>query len=67
MSEKTFDGKSMKPGMGGRFAKMVSGLEAKGKSPEAAKGIAGAAGRAKYGAKKMGKWSAAGRERGQMK
>lgn len=64
MSEKTFDGKSMKPGGGGRFAKMVSGLEAKGKSPDAAKGIAAAAGRAKYGAKKMAKFSTAGRERG---
>ncbi len=47
--------KSMKPGGGGRFAKMV----ASGKSPALAAWI----GRKKYGKKKMGKWSAAGRKR----
>lgn len=48
-------GKSMKPGGGGRFAKLVS----QGKSPALAAWI----GRKKYGKKKMSKWSAAGRKR----
>ena len=45
MPAKSFKGKSMKPGGGGRFAKMV----ASGKSPALAAYI----GRKKYGAKKM--------------
>jgi hypothetical protein len=48
-------GKSMKPGGGGRFAKMV----ASGKSPALAAYI----GRKKYGNKKMTKFSANGRKR----
>ena len=57
--------KTSRPGEGKRF-KALSGsiaaqYEAKGKSPDEAKKIAGAiaakAGRAKYGAKKMAKWS----------
>ena len=48
-------GKSMKPGGGGRFAAMV----ASGKSPALAAYI----GRKKYGAKKMAKFAAHGRER----
>jgi hypothetical protein len=55
--------KSMKLGGGGRFAKLTGKLEAQGKSPEAAKGIAAAAGRAKYGAPKMAKMAAAGRKK----
>jgi hypothetical protein len=47
--------KSMRPGGGGRFAKMV----AAGVPP----GAAAAAGRKKYGAKKMAQWSAQGRKR----
>ena len=55
-------GKSMKPGGGGRFAKCVKAVGAKGaKDPKA---VCAAAGRAKYGAAKMAKWSAAGRKRG---
>ena len=48
-------GKSMKPGGGGRFAKMV----ASGMSPALAASI----GRKKYGAKKMAAFSAKGRAR----
>ena len=48
-------GKSMKPGGGGRFAKMV----ASGKSPALAAYI----GRKKYGAKKMAKFAAKGKAR----
>lgn len=48
-------GKSMKPGGGGRFAKMV----ASGKSPALAAYI----GRKKYGSKKMAQFSAKGRAR----
>ncbi len=59
----TFDGKSLAPGGGGRFAKMVSGIEKSGKSAEQAKGIAAAAGRAKYGAKKFAGMAAKGRAR----
>ena len=55
MAAKTFKGKSMKPGGGGRFAKMV----ASGKSPALAAFI----GRKKYGAKKMASFSAQGRKR----
>jgi len=55
--------KSMKPGGGGRFAKFTKKLRAEGKSPKAAKAIAASAGRKKYGKKKMGKFSAKGRER----
>ena len=63
MAAKTFAGKSMKPGGGGRFAKMVSGLERKGKSASSAKAIAASAGRAKYGASRFAKMGAAGRRR----
>ena len=55
--------KSMKPGGGGRFQKFVGSLEAKGMSADSAKAIAAAAGRKKYGAKKMAEMSAAGRKR----
>ncbi len=60
---KTYKGKSMAPGGGGRFAKMVGGLEKSGKSEESAKAIAAAAGRKKYGAKKMASFAAKGRKR----
>jgi hypothetical protein len=55
--------KSMKLGGGGRFAKLTGKLESQGKSPEAAKAIAAAAGRKKYGATKMAKMAAAGRKK----
>lgn len=53
--------KSMKPGGGGRFAKLKGKLAKKGvRNPGA---VAASIGRKKYGAKKMAKWSAAGRKR----
>lgn len=55
--------KSMKPGGGGRFARMTQALIRQGKSKKAAKAIAAAAGRKKYGKKKMAKWAAKGRKR----
>lgn len=61
--KKSYKGKSTKPGGGGRFSKLVDKLKGEGKSEDAAKGIAAAAGRAKYGASKMQKWSASGRKR----
>lgn len=55
--------KSMRLGGGGRFKKMVSMIKRSGKSEKSAKAIAAAAGRKKYGAKKMAKMAAAGRRR----
>lgn len=55
--------KSMRPGGGGRFMKLTNKLEAKGEPASEAKAVAAKAGRAKYGAKKMGDWAAAGRKR----
>lgn len=55
--------KSMKPGGGGRFAKFVSKLKSEGKSESSAKAIAAAAGRKKYGAKKMASFAAKGKAR----
>ena len=62
-SKKTYKGKSLKPGGGGKFAKLVDKLKAKGKSASSAKAIAASVGRKKYGAKKMAKFSAEGRHR----
>lgn len=53
--------KSMKLGGGGRFAKLKKSLSGKVDNPGA---VAASIGRAKYGAKKMGKMAAAGRRRG---
>ncbi len=55
--------KSMKPGGGGRFAKMVSAIKRSGKSEASAEAIAAAAGRKKYGATRFEKMAAAGRKR----
>ena len=55
--------KSMDLGGGGRFAAGKAKLESEGKSPESAGAIMASAGRKKYGAAKMAKWSAAGRKR----
>ena len=52
--------KSMKPGGGGRFQKLVSKLKGKVKNPKA---VAAAIGRKKYGKKKMAAWSSQGRKR----
>ncbi len=60
---KTYKGKSLKPGGGGQFAKMVDALKKKGKSTSSAKAIAAVVGRKKYGKAKMTKWAAQGRKR----
>ena len=52
--------KSMKPGGGGRFAKMVSRLKGKVSNPKA---VAAAIGRKKYGKKKFQRMAAKGRKR----
>lgn len=59
----TYNGKSMKPGKGGRFAKLKKTLMGEGKSSSAAGAIAATIGRKKYGAKKMSTWSSQGRKR----
>ena len=48
-----YKGKSMKPGGGGRFKKMVDDLMKRGKSRKQAEAIAANAGRKKYGAEKF--------------
>lgn len=55
--------KSMEPGGGGRFAKMVSKLKGKGKSEESAKAIAASIGRKKYGKSKFQEMAAKGRSK----
>jgi hypothetical protein len=60
---KTYKGKSLRKGGGGKFAKMEDALMAKGMSKESAESIAAAAGRKKYGAKEFAKMSATGRKR----
>ena len=57
---KTYEGKSMKPGGGGRFAMMEDKLKGKVSNPSA---VAAAIGRRKYGAKKMAGFAAKGRRR----
>jgi hypothetical protein len=53
--------KSMKLGMGGRFAKLKASLSKKGITNPAA--LAASIGRKKYGAKKMTKMATAGKKR----
>ncbi len=60
---KTYKGKSMRPGGGGKFAQMVDAMVKQGKTVTAAKAIAAAAGRKKYGKRKMAKFAAQGRKR----
>ena len=55
---KTYKGKSMAPGGGGRFAKGKDALVKKGYSEESASAIMAAQGRKKYGAEKMSEWAA---------
>lgn len=52
--------KSMKPGGGGRFGKLVQKLKGKVEDPAA---VAAAIGRKKYGAEQMAEWAAQGRKR----
>jgi hypothetical protein len=55
--------KTMEPGGGGRFAKMVSGLKKEGKSEDSAKAIAASAGRKKYGKNRFQAMAAAGKKK----
>lgn len=59
----TYKGKSLAPGGGGRFARFVDKLKARGYSDRAARAIAAKAGMRKYGKKQMGQWAAQGRKR----
>lgn len=63
MMAKKGGAKSMKPGGGGRFAKMVSGLKKEGKSEDSAKAIAASVGRKKYGKSKFQEMAAAGKKK----
>jgi hypothetical protein len=60
---KTFQGKSTKLGGGGKFAKGVADIEAKGTPPAEASAIMANAGRAKLGAAKFQKLAVAGKKR----
>jgi hypothetical protein len=63
MAYGTYKGKSLRPGGGGRFARLVDRLRARGYSEKRARAIAASVGRRKYGAKQMAAWAAAGRRR----
>ena len=63
MAAKTYKGKSLELGGGGRFAKLTDKLKAQGKSAGAAKKIAASIGAAKYGRKRMSQMAAAGKKR----
>jgi hypothetical protein len=60
---KTYKGKSTKPGGGGQFQMAVDAMTKKGMPMMEAKAIAAKEGRAKYGAKQMAEYAAAGRKR----
>ena len=55
--------KTMEPGGGGRFAKMVNKMKSEGKSEESAKAIAASVGRKKYGKSKFQEMASAGKKR----
>lgn len=61
---KTYKGKSMAPGGGGRFAKMKDKLKGKVSSPAA---VAASIGQKKYGKKKFQKMAAQGKKRASRK
>lgn len=62
--EKKMGGKkTMEPGGGGRFAKMVNKMKGQGKSEESAKAIAASVGRKKYGKSKFQEMAAAGKKK----
>jgi len=63
MRPKTYEGKSLRPGGGGKFERQKDALMRKGMSEDRASAITAAAGRKKYGAEKMAKWASAGRRR----
>lgn len=55
--------KTMEPGGGGRFAKMVNKMKGEGKSEESAKAIAASIGRKKYGKSKFQAMAEAGKKK----
>lgn len=63
MAAKTFQGKSMKLGGGGKFAKGMAKMTAKGMPKAEAGAIMANAGRKKYGPSKMASLSAKGRSK----
>lgn len=64
---KTYKGKSLRPGGGGQFLRMVDAIVKTGKSTKAAKAIAAAAGRKKYGKAKFQKMATTGKKRASKK
>lgn len=58
-----YKGKSMRPGGGGRFKKMVDAMEEQGYPEARAAAIAAAAGRKKYGPEKFSMMATKGRKR----
>ncbi len=60
---KTYKGKSLRPGGGGRFAQLKDKLIDAGHSEESAKAIAAHMGRKKYGPVEFSKMAARGRKR----
>jgi hypothetical protein len=63
----TYKGKSLRPGGGGRFARLVDKLRERGYTEKRARAIAASVGRRKYGSKQMAQWAAAGRKRSRRK
>lgn len=61
---KTYKGKSLKLGGGGRFQRLKDELMAEGKSAESAEAIAAAVGRKRYGKKRFQAMAAKGRKKG---
>lgn len=64
---KTYQGKSLKKGGGGKFEKMKDAIMATGKSEKAAKAITASAGRKKYGKDEFQKMASTGRKRSNKK
>ncbi len=60
---RTYKGKSLRPGGGGQFQKMVDAMVARGHSKESARRIAAAHGMKKYGKARMMAMARAGRRR----
>lgn len=63
MAAKTYKGKSLRKGGGGQFARMVDAIKGTGKSEKAAKAIAAAAGRKKYGKREFQRMAKVGKRR----
>lgn len=64
---KTYQGKSLRKGGGGKFEKMKDAIMATGKSEKAAKAITASIGRAKYGKTEFQKMAAQGKKRANKK